>query len=1362
MPNKPVSFTKRFLKISAKISLYIFLAVFLLIGITILLYWQTNWVAKGAEKYINYTLPDSVKVKYSAISGTILNNIEVDHFRLELKDKLKLKSNRLKLKYDLWAAIFDKKIVISSIDADSVFISMVHDKKLSEQKERKPFDLDSLLYNIQNSHLVDTLLAKMPELELDNFEIRAAQLSMTGSPLTVENIYLNFNAFFKPNDFQIRLNKLSAYWKERDLKLDKLGFQIVGNRDRITINQFHALFGESSLNLAAEVDLKDLNTLLFIEDIYFDPGNFHGFLPENYRDGYFKGKVSFIGSFQDFAVNADISGKWQQYNLRRMRLVSDYSYGKINIDTLIIGSSAGDLFLKTKINTTSSAKGLLTFKGLNSKAIKPEMPNSNVNGKLTFNIPPGNFNINKLAASLKRISAEGELELYPSGYAEYKLDSLRFALKANKGDVSVVQPSFIKFANQARFDMYGDLKRNRELDFQIHSDAGNLNNLMTAIGIDSMFGDYHTDFRAFGKLEDPQIKGYFWIKDFKFDKVFLDSMGLQIDLAQVMSSPKGTGNFKINKGTAYDIPLRDVILTATKDENLIKVPVAKIFSDDNYIETALDIWLKKDSIEIDIAKLRLEYQKYWLQNKAPISVMIDSQQVAVNNFELDGPDQTLMKVNGFYDKVMNDASANLDLKTINLAPFRQFLGEKHKASGIISGYAKLGSVLQNPDIEINIAGKNIEYGGVKFGDLQADLEYDTSKVFIREFSVKSEASELNAEGDLDIHFDMNTADIVDLIRKATTDVKINWKNIDLKKYNSLLNLDKPLYGNLNGYLEIEGTVGDPFMRQSLRAYKFRYDKVALDSLIMFGQYSAGYLILDSLSTNFQGTSLAAKGWQQLDLGFDSEDTVFTDNPFEFFIFSKDNDLSFIGMFNDQLESINGDYDMEIYLTGTPEKPSVNRGKITLDNGNVLLSRVKDPIKNVNADITIEDNILTINRFDAKSEKEEDFLEKTYNFISKLWTWMLPERQENGVLAVNGTINLENVFHPAVNLDISSNKFFVDYFVENTKLLVTMDDLKVKGRDSIIVSGKIIIPSGEYEVNVAQMQKNMYLQPSQIQKKPPFIGFDLELEIPGNFVITSSPLDLGNNFKIIMLGNLNVTQEAGSDKMSIIGTMETESGTFTSFNQRFNVSSGTIDFSNPNRLNPEFNITAQKNLRDKVFELVITGNLETINQNIVVKDESTGEELNLSPQDKIALLTLGTDISGVASNTDSTLYGVGEDVAKNTLITAATRGVEELTGLDKVEINSSDKIIDLQKMKLNNGLKEASISFGKYLTSDLYVEYRTQFGNGVPTPKLSWDAGNKITLQYKIDQQWSLESNYEKTIPLGNNKIKVGLSWEYTF
>jgi len=372
--------------------------------------------------------------------------------------------------------------------------------------------------------------------------------------------------------------------------------------------------------------------------------------------------------------------------------------------------------------------------------------------------------------------------------------------------------------------------------------------------------------------------------------------------------------------------------------------------------------------------------------------------------------------------------------------------------------------------------------------------------------------------------------------------------------------------------------------------------------------------------------------------------------------------------------------------------------------------------------------------------------------------MLPKEKETGILAVEGSIDLENLFKPGLDLQLLMNEFYVDYFVENTKISLTTDNLALSGKDNYRISGLLIIPSGEYEVNVDQMQRNAYLEESEKDDDAPGMSMDLEIEIPGNFVVTSSALDLQNNFKISLQGNLQASIEEGSDNMSLIGVLETESGKFTSFNQNFNVTTGEINFNDPFKINPNLNIVATKRVGERLFELVITGNVETMQQHINVYD-ANGNEIPMTPNDKMALLTLGAELS--SSNADSTFRGVGEDVATNVVLTAAERGVEELTGFDRVEISSSDKLLDLQKLKLNNGLKQASIAFGKYLTNDLYVEYRTQFGSGVPTPKLSWDAGNKISLQYRINKRWSLDSNYEKNL-LGNNKVQVGVTWEYTF
>jgi autotransporter translocation and assembly factor TamB len=244
-----------------------------------------------------------------------------------------------------------------------------------------------------------------------------------------------------------------------------------------------------------------------------------------------------------------------------------------------------------------------------------------------------------------------------------------------------------------------------------------------------------------------------------------------------------------------------------------------------------------------------------------------------------------------------------------------------------------------------------------------------------------------------------------------------------------------------------------------------------------------------------------------------------------------------------------------------------------------------------------------------------------------------------------------------------------------------------------------------------------------------------------------------------MGDLVVTMEPPSEEPRIQGHLEATNGKYASWNQNFIVEEATIDFKNKMPPNPDINFKAFKVIRNKTFELSITGNLEELNQNIRVLEN--GQELNLSYFDKIALLTLGTDISTLQSNVDSTLRNVGESIATTSILTAVERGAERFMGLDKVEISANQSLIDLNRFRLNNGLSDASIAFGKYLTSDLYVEYRTQFGSNIPAPRLSWDAGNRVGLQYRINRHWTLDSYYEIT-QKGNTRIKFGLSWEYAF
>ncbi len=1317
---------------------------------------NSRWVEERVQDWLRDNLHPQAELRYTPIRGTLFGDIIFDRLHFDYPGVLKVNARNLELNFSL-RSVWRGEPHIKKVSADSLGLFFYAAKDSAPPGKEQPFDLHEFLGEMDNPLHLDSALAGLPVITLDELEIEAAALSVEQSELQLENVVLRASGWTRPGAASFDLKKGALNWPQRGLQVAGLSFKAKADSNGALLQDL--LLESNVASLAGSVELVDGAGPRFKLDF----GNIRvsgkelGRLTQSKTRarGGVQGALKASGRFTDFELALRADGSWAGYNWGRAAVEGAYRNGRIQLKKLDVNGPLGKVRGNGLFTSSRQAKGELYFDNINLNNIDTALAVSHFNGNVNFDLS---------LLELSRPAGTAGIVLLNSHYDQYRVDSLRFALNGDRDNLKIVAPSFVKFDRQARFDLRGDLSGGKRLNVQVITERGDLNSLLTAVGVDSIYGRYHADVRLFGNLKNPNLNGRLWISDFSYDEVQLDSMALDVLVTRLLEGRKGSANFIINEGMAYGIPVRDSRIQAAIEKDTIRVSKAAIYSNENFIETALTVKLLSDEIEISLQKLRLEYEQYWLKSDSTFYVHITDSAVDVPAFDLHGPQNALLRASGRYDKIRGDARAEAGMRNVRLEPFKQFMGERHIASGELSGYAFVDSILTEPVGQFNLDGKELVYNGVELGQFRADVDYARRKIFIRDLFIKHDSSLVEVTGDLNLNLEKKRgAQLLDIISDTRTDLQIRWDNVKLGHYASLLPLRYAMKGEVSGYIEVEGTVNDPFMRQSLRASRFSYDKFNVDSLVMFGQYSGGYLILDSLSAVFNKTSFSAKGWQQLNLTLSEPDTVLLDNPFELALHSKDNQISFIGLFNEQVEYIRGDHEMDLQLGGTLEKPSISRGQIKMNNGSILLSRVRDPIKRVTIDATIEDNLLTFNNVRGRSERKKDWLEKGFDFLRRLWSQIFNLKNEEGTVYVDGTIDLEQLLRPRIDLDLRMKEFYVDYFIENTTLLLTSNNLRIYGRDTIMVQGRITVPEGDYEVILDEMSKNVYLTETNVgEAKPPFIAADLRIDIPGNFVVASSALDLQNNFKLTLSGDLNVVMPPGAESSQITGVMQTESGKFTTFNQSFSIVNGTIDFNDPNEINPDLNILAEKRQRDKIFKLTISGNLDNIRQNIAIVDQNTGQELTLSEQDKIALLTLGTDISGLGSNADSALIGIGEDVASNTLLTAVERGAENLTGLDRIEISSTDRLLNLQKLKLNNGLSQASISFGKYLTSDLYVEYRTRFGSGVPTPKLSWDAGNRIALEYRINRFWSLESYYEKTVPLGNDKVQLGVSWQYDF
>jgi autotransporter translocation and assembly factor TamB len=618
------------------------------------------------------------------------------------------------------------------------------------------------------------------------------------------------------------------------------------------------------------------------------------------------------------------------------------------------------------------------------------------------------------------------------------------------------------------------------------------------------------------------------------------------------------------------------------------------------------------------------------------------------------------------------------------------------------------------------------------------------------------SSTLDIDGDISISVKSGDEESgLSILQESLAELKISWNNLQLENYFRSFEIPKPPKGIISGHLFLAGSLADPRGDLVLVGQNMSYNNFYSDSLNLVARMNRDSLIIEQLDLDLNDTDLSGTGWHRINLDIEKIDSIFTGYPFQLKLVSNDDEIKFIGNFLDQVQRIEGPYEASFTLGGTLDKPALIDGFFRMEDGRIILSRVRNPITELDIDATIDNTVLTINSLSAYANKETDFWDDAIGFFNSLFRAARGETRREGGLYGSGKILLDDISRPKIDLSLNAYKLYLDYFIENTNFIVTTNDLHIFGRDTIAIEGNLTIDEGNYLVDVNKLNKNIYLASTEVQEERP-VTWNLDVVIPGNFIITSSELDLLNNFKFEIMGDLRTIQEANAPDMELTGHLEIISGKYGSWGQNFGIKTGTIDFTDPSIINPDINIAAEKRTGDYIVEINLSGTLNKLVQQVQVKDINGNYLTNLSDQEVLSLVSLGTIDFNVAN--------AGGHVIGTSVETAIERGAESLTGLDKVEISSSKggNLIDVQSMKLNEGIKDASVSLGKYLTSDLYVEYTGMFGsNAVPAPTVTWKPGNQFGIQYRINRNWSVNSYYLRT-QRGNNIYNVSLAWRLSF
>ena len=1035
-----------------------------------------------------------------------------------------------------------------------------------------------------------------------------------------------------------------------------------------------------------------------------------------------------------------------QYRIDSLLIDGDYNQGEIYLRKGMLVRDSTSVHFNGKIAEDDNVLNLyftkLNLAELNSDLIKTDLD--------------GSLNLKTQLLTDPFFNGSMRLKLDHSIIDTAYIDTIDASIRANDHLIKIVEPSYVRLGEESVFYFSGQLDKDYRVDLTLRTEKNSINTLTTALNLPLVYGSFDGNFFLSGQLSDPDLEGYFWIPNLSTDSFELDSMIMQVNLNKLLTSRKGQGSIIASHWNYDSLEINQTLTNVIFDSNRIVIDTLLFANNLNYISSTGSIELVEDTVDIVFNFFRMNYQNTWIENEGDIYFRLQPAEYMIESAIFRESNEGIIEIRGYWDRLNDDLRLGLSLENISFAPFKQFMQKDFNFSGFIDADFELINPQADPQFDVDIKGHNLEINQIPLGDVYCAFKYAQQELLINEFRMLYGSSSLDVDGDIAVSWaSSGETEKFNILEQSLADLRIYWRNLQLENYFITLKLPKPPKGEISGQLALEGSVNDPKGMLTLFGKNISYDNFTSDSINFRGRFNRDSLVVEQLNFDLNGTDLNVTGWQLLDLNLAHIDSIFTGHPFQLNIISKDDQIKFIGNILDQVEGITGPYEAAFTIGGTMEKPSLLDGYFILEDGQMTLSRIRNPITNLNIDARIDSSKLVINSLSGYSKKDTDFWDDVIGVVDRFFRVLRGKTRREGSFYGEGYILLDNLKHPQINLSLDAYKLYLDYFVENTDVVVTTDNLHIFGRDTIAIEGSVTIEEGNYLVDLDKVKKNIYLASSEIVESRP-ITWNLDIIIPGNFNISSSDLDLLNNFKFEIMGDLRTIQEADKSTSDLTGHLEIISGKYGSWGQNFGIKTGTLDFTDPNVINPEINISAEKRTGDYIVEINLTGSLNELVQQVQVKDINGNYLTNLSDQEILSLVSLGTIDFNVA-NAGGHLIGTSVE-------TALERGAETLTGLDKVDISSSKggNLIDLQTMKLNEGLKDASVSLGKYLTSDLYVEYTGVFGaNAVPAPTVTWQPGNQFGIQYRISRNWSVNSYYLRT-QRGNDIYNLSLAWKLSF
>ncbi len=537
------------------------------------------------------------------------------------------------------------------------------------------------------------------------------------------------------------------------------------------------------------------------------------------------------------------------------------------------------------------------------------------------------------------------------------------------------------------------------------------------------------------------------------------------------------------------------------------------------------------------------------------------------------------------------------------------------------------------------------------------------------------------------------------------------------------NIPQRIDGILDMNAQLTGIANAPLINGDLKISDGFINEYNYDNFTMSFNYTENLLDWQMSFIPLEGAQLNADGKLPINLAF-TENTGRIDSSRNVFAHIKGDSIDFavIKAASNLFRDVTGHLAIDL-IVDNPINNLYPAGSLALSDGTFKIPKYGIRYNDINVTLSVDSSRFTIDRFITKSN--------------------------DGLLSVSGDVQIDHTkadqFLKSIDVNIAADKFLI-MSNDNYEMVIEGDVIITGTKESPEFDGLIRVLRSRFYIPALMEGGNgkvREIEPLLVQASGDTFSTIRSVKTT---LDTTSTLTLIDNLKgsariemprntwirspdmnVELSGELVLVKQG--KQFELFGSINVRRGTYDIYGKRFKIEKGVFNFQGGVDFNPQIELIAEHVFRTAEREkqtllLKVTGTALSPKLNFTLDD------IEISEGDALSYIIFG-------KNLEELTHGQKTDLDEKSGFDAQATANNLVVGFIAGQLSRTlGKTLDLDMIELKSeeNWQYATFIVGKYLTNDLFLSYKRQFGENQTNEIVP----NELTLEYEVTPKLFLQ------------------------